>query len=450
MRPHPAEPLAVCVTGAFTLLVVGSLSILCLLTFLVLSSAWPRDLELIEIQGKTTCIERLGSDAHGQWVRKSGQGDAWLLPANALDNARPTRGYSAMLLQDGRWFCSPNLELRESDGGYSSPSSRELVESTAAFHQDLLRLHSNARTGDTAAIAESRRLHALGKLLRIRIGNDSSRLEIPIQEIQSLRPDHPSFPEKIAILVQTLALQFRSSPSSFASLTGTVLATLLATLLASPLAIAAAIWLSEFSRPGKVAWLFRQSVQLLAGIPPVVFGAFGLVVLIRGAAPALDAPLATPSLLWASLTLTFLALPTVTRQAHIALRQVPSHLREASLCSGATRLQTLRHVVLPGARRGLWAAILMGSVQALAETAPLLLTGAVQLAGHPLLDGSAPWVHLGGGFEHLGTRIYHGIEQFPPGPLGTGAGSLACLVLAASAIALRTWAAALRHPRNGP
>jgi ABC-type phosphate transport system permease subunit len=435
--------------GAFALLVGISLLALGSLAWLVARDAWPGPIRLVPIDGKPVCVERLGSTPDGEWIRRSGRSDAWLLPKSAFATERPAGGSAAILLRDGRWFCSEAMELSE-PGKVSRLPTRELTRWIEAFGDDKARLGSRARSGDTMAAAEFLRLHDRARLERIRLRVDDSVREIPVEEIRSLRPEDATVPERIGLWWQELGFQVESGPGSLAALTGTVLATLLATLMASPLAVAAAIWLSEFAPPGRLTWLFRHSVELLAGIPPVVFGAFGLVVLIRTAAPRLAPSFAVPSLLWASTTLAFLALPTVTRQAHLALSQVPAHLRKASLTCGATRLQTFLRIVLPAARRGLSAAILMGMVQALAETAPLLLTGAVQLAGHSLLDVQAPWLHVGGGFEHLGTRLYHGLEQFPPGPLGVGSGSLSCLLLAASAIALRTWASHLRHDRSLP
>lgn len=449
MRRRPAEPLAFWVTGAFALVFAASLGLLAGLSWTVLRGAWPGPILQLQIRGEPTCAEDLGVHGTGRWLRLSGYPDAWQLPREEVSNAAPSKHLGAILLRDGRWFCTEAIQLQE-PGQASALPTRELGQWIDAYRSDLDRLQARARSADTMAIAEFQRLNALGSRVVVRLGLGTWTTVVPLESIRRVRPEDPSPLETLQLFLGTLRDQLASSPTSFASLTGTVFATLLATLLASPLAIAAAIWLSEFSRPGPLTWWFRQSVQLLSGVPPVVFGAFGLAFLIRTAAPATVPELASPSLLWASLTLALLALPTVTRQAHLALLQVPSSLREASLCAGASRLQTLRLIVLPTARRGLLGAVLMGSIQALAETAPLLLTGAVQLSGQPLINDQAPWIHPGGGFEHLGTRIYHGIEQLPPGPLGSGAIALCCLLLALSSISLRTWAASLRRAESQP
>lgn len=449
MRRRPAEPLAFWVTGAFALLFAASLALLAALSWTVVRGAWPGPLVNLQIQGAPTCAEELGDHGAGRWLRLSGYPDAWQVPRDDVSGVMPDQRLGAVLLRDGRWFCTDAIQLQE-PGRTSNLPARELGQWIEAFRGDLDRLQARARSGDTLAIDEFQRLNVLGSKVLVRLQLGAQTTSVPLESIRRVRPEAPSWTENTRLFLGTLRDQLASSPTSFASLTGTVLATLLATLLASPLALAAAIWLSEFSRPGPLTWWFRQSVQLLSGVPPVVFGAFGLAFLIRTAAPATVPDLASPSLLWASLTLALLALPTVTRQAHLALLQVPSTLREASLCAGASRLQTLRLIVLPTARRGLLGAVLMGAIQALAETAPLLLTGAVQLSGQPLVNGQAPWLHPGGGFEHLGTRIYHGIEQLPPGPLGSGAVALCCLLLALSSISLRTWAASLRRAESQP
>jgi phosphate transport system permease protein len=311
---------------------------------------------------------------------------------------------------------------------------------------DRLRLRQQARDGQKSAALEYRRLASSESSLRLRL--DASGSEVSLSEIAILHPPAVGLAKRLAVFLDNLGGRLRTASGFAAALIGTALTTLLAAMFASPLGIAAAIWLSEFSRPGLFARLFRRSVQLLSGIPPVVFGAFGLVFLVRSVGPRLGAGFAAPSLLWASLTLGMLALPTVTRQAHLSLQRVPSHLREASLSCGASRLQTLLRVVLPASARGLFSAVLMGAVQALAETAPILLTGAVQLSGRAILDGTFPFFHPLGGFEHLGSHIFYGLEQLPPGPSGAGMESLACLILAASSMGLRALAAELRHPRS--
>lgn len=446
MRRRPSEPLAWNVAGAFALLFLLGGGFLVTLAWQVVATAWPGPLREIVVDGVPTCSELLSHGPHGDWVRLSGQPDAWLLSPSP---GRELPGNASLRLRDGRWFCLDSLELRDGERSVT-PAMARLGDWMGQFSRDDRTLRSQARGGDTASSRESRRLTALARTVEVRwhLGPELHRASI--LDLESFRPPLTGPWDRFCQFLGNLREQFTTSSGTFPALLGTVLATVLATLLASPLGLAAAIWLTEFSRPGLFSSLFHHSVQLLAGIPPIVFGTFGLVFLVRDAGARLGGDLARPSLFWTALTLALLALPTVTRQARLSLLQVPHDLREASMAAGASRLQTFLHVVLPAARKGFWAAILIGAVQALAETAPLLLTGAVQLSGHALLDGNFPWLHPLGGFEHLGTRIFHSLEQQPPGPLGSGSAALACLLLASCTVAMRTLAAALRQSPRRP
>ncbi len=445
MIRRPIEPLAWSVAGLFVLLLSASTLVLASFLASALADDWPGPLRMAQLDGRATCLEIRSRAPEGAWARISGRPDAWFLPTATLDASHPAGAWATLQLRDGRWFCAPQLSVLD-QGRPVALGFSELRDWMNSMAADRDRLRRQARDGQESSAQEYRRLAAAESSLRLRL--DGTGQDVSFSDVATLHPPAASFTARLGIFLANLHSHLRS-PSGFpAALVGTALTTLLAALLASPLGIAAAIWLSEFSRPGLFARLFRRSVQLLSGIPPVVFGAFGLVFLVRGIGSSLGGGLAAPSLLWASLTLGLLALPTVTRQAHLSLQRVPSHLREASLSCGASRLQTLLRVVLPASARGLLSAVLMGAVQALAETAPILLTGAVQLSGRAILDSTFPFFHPLGGFEHLGSHIFYGLEQLPPGPSGAGMESLACLILAGSAMGLRALAAELRHPRS--
>jgi ABC-type phosphate transport system permease subunit len=446
VKRRPTEPLAWNVAGAFALVFLLGAGFLATLAWQVIVTAWPGTLAQIVVDGSPTCSERLSHDASGDWVRLSGRPDAWLLPTS---RGRELPRNASLRLRDGRWFCLDSLALRDGEHDVV-PAMEQLQDWMRQFAQDERNLRRRARSGDTASSSESRRLNALARTIEVRwsLGQEFHRASI--LDVESFRPPLVTPWDRICLFSGNITEQFTAPSGTLAALLGTTLVTVLATLLASPLGLAAAIWLTEFSRPGIFSSLFHHSVQLLAGIPPIVFGTFGLVFLVRDAGNRLGGDLARPSLFWTALTLALLALPTVTRQARLSLLQVPHHLREASMAAGASRLQTFRRVVFPTVRKGFWAAILIGAVQAMAETAPLLLTGAVQLSGHALLDGNFPWLHPLGGFEHLGTRIFHNLEQQPPGPLGAGSAALACLLLASCTVAMRTLAAALRQTPRRP
>jgi len=156
---------------------------------------------------------------------------------------------------------------------------------------------------------------------------------------------------------------------------GTLAVTFGALLLAVPLAVGTALLLSEFA-PKRFASFMRPALQLLAGIPSVVYGFFGLVFLI----PRLAALFGGSgfSVLAGSIILTIMILPTIASISEDAIRAVPKSYREGSLALGATSWETARRVVLPAARSGIITAILLGLGRALGETmAVLMVTGNV-------------------------------------------------------------------------
>lgn len=153
---------------------------------------------------------------------------------------------------------------------------------------------------------------------------------------------------------------------------GSLISTLGAVLLGVPLAILTAILLAEVAPP-LVREIIRPAVELLAGIPSVIFGLFGVVVLapiIRNI--EIDGNSGF-GILNASIILSIMILPTITSVAEDAIRAVPDSYRDASLAMGATRWQTIVTVILPAARSGIIAAIILGIGRALGETMALIM-----------------------------------------------------------------------------
>ncbi|MBM4464580.1 MAG: phosphate ABC transporter permease subunit PstC [Chloroflexi bacterium] len=153
---------------------------------------------------------------------------------------------------------------------------------------------------------------------------------------------------------------------------GSILVTFGTVVLGVPLSIGTAILLAEVAPP-LVREIVRPAVELLAGIPSVVYGLFGMVVL----APLIrkiEVPYNTGfGLLNASIVLAVMIIPTVTNIAEDALRAVPRHYKEGSLALGATHWQTILHVLLPAARSGLVAAVILGVGRALGETMAVIM-----------------------------------------------------------------------------
>jgi len=158
-----------------------------------------------------------------------------------------------------------------------------------------------------------------------------------------------------------------------AMILGSVLVTLGAIGLGVPLSLAAAIFLAEVA-PSHVREVVRPAIELLAGIPSVVYGLFGMVVLV----PMIRNLISVPGnsgfgLLSASIVLAVMVLPTITNIAEDAIRAVPREFRDGSLALGATHWQTIVGVTLPAARSGIMAAIILGVGRALGETMAMIM-----------------------------------------------------------------------------
>ena len=172
---------------------------------------------------------------------------------------------------------------------------------------------------------------------------------------------------------------FGAAPAIF----GTMVSSAVALIIATPLAIGVAIFLSEFSP----SWLRRPVgflVDLLAAIPSVVYGLWGIFVLIPllrehvmpflrdtlhlGATPFFRGPAYGPSMLAAGVILAIMALPYISSVSREVLMAVPRSQREAALALGATRWEMIRDAVIPYARSGIIGGIMLGLGRALGET----------------------------------------------------------------------------------
>jgi len=159
---------------------------------------------------------------------------------------------------------------------------------------------------------------------------------------------------------------------------GTILLILGAVGLALPLGLAAAIYLNEYAKEGIIVNIINQGINNLAGVPSIVFGIFGYAffVLALGIGKSLVA---------AWLTLACMILPTIIRTSQEALKTVPRDYREGSLALGATKWQTIRHVVLPAATPGISTGVILSLGRAAGETAAILFVGVA--TGIPAFTG---------------------------------------------------------------
>jgi phosphate transport system permease protein len=164
---------------------------------------------------------------------------------------------------------------------------------------------------------------------------------------------------------------------------GSVAITAGALAIGVPLGLACAIVLAEMA-PARVRRILKPAVELLAGIPSVVYGFMGIVVLLPWIRRHLGGPGASG--LAAAAILGVMILPTIVAVSLDALQAVPRSFREGSLALGATEWQTIRRVVLPGARSGIVAAVILAMGRAVGETMAVVMVAgnAVQLPRSPL------------------------------------------------------------------
>ncbi|MFA6803114.1 MAG: phosphate ABC transporter permease subunit PstC [Candidatus Methanomethylophilaceae archaeon] len=168
-------------------------------------------------------------------------------------------------------------------------------------------------------------------------------------------------------------------------ISGTILVTVGAILFALPIGLASAVFISEVA-PQKAKNILKPVSEIFAGIPSVVYGFFGLIVLVpflRELFP--DHLLYGSSWLAGSILLGIMALPTIISVSEDALRSVPDSFREASVAIGATHWETTRKIVVPAAISGISAAAILGIGRAIGETmAVMMVTGNSPLIPEPL------------------------------------------------------------------
>lgn len=165
-----------------------------------------------------------------------------------------------------------------------------------------------------------------------------------------------------------------------------IVGTAMAILIGVPIGVMTAVFLAE-TAPAKLAGVVRPAVELLAGIPSVVYGLLGILIL-NPLMYKLELKLFAGSqthqftgganLISAVLVLALMILPTVINISETALRSVPGHFRSASLALGATKIQTIFHVVIPAAKSGIITSIVLGTGRAIGEAMAIsLVSGSV-------------------------------------------------------------------------
>ncbi|SBW03932.1 conserved membrane hypothetical protein [uncultured Dysgonomonas sp.] len=166
---------------------------------------------------------------------------------------------------------------------------------------------------------------------------------------------------------------------------GTLLVSIVAILIALPLGLGVAIYISELANE-RTRKLMKPTIELLAGIPSVVYGFFGLVVLVPIVQKVFHLPVGETAFT-GSLILAIMALPTIITVAEDAMRNTPRAMREASLALGATHWQTVYKVVIPYSISGISAAVVLGIGRAIGETmAVLMVTGNAAIIPHSVFQ----------------------------------------------------------------
>ena len=210
-----------------------------------------------------------------------------------------------------------------------------------------------------------------------------------------------------------------SAGGVFPAIWGTVAMTLIMALLVAPFGVLAALYLREYASRGPVTAAVRIAINNLAGVPSIVYGAFGLGFFCYGLGGGIDdlffraslvadkqPTFGTGGLLWASLTLALLTLPVVIVATEEALSAVPNSMREGSYACGAGKWQTIRRIVLPRALPGIMTGLILAMARGAGEVAPLMLVGVKKLALDLPIDGTFPFVHPEREFMHLAYLIY--------------------------------------------
>jgi len=156
----------------------------------------------------------------------------------------------------------------------------------------------------------------------------------------------------------------------FPMIVGSVSVTLGAVILGVPIGLCCSIFLAEFA-PVRLRNAFRPAVQLLAGIPSVVYGFWGLLFIV----PFIRTYLGGPglSMLAGSIILAIMILPTIVSISEVSLLELPRHYKEGALALGLTHWQTIHMLLLPAAKSGIVAAVILGIGRAIGETMAVIM-----------------------------------------------------------------------------
>ncbi len=217
------------------------------------------------------------------------------------------------------------------------------------------------------------------------------------QKYEMSDQDFRAFREERGVDISTTTYA-HSGGGIWPCIVGTVMLVIGSMAIALTLGVLSAIFLSEYSRPGRVLNAVRLSILNLAGVPSIVFGIFGvgMFVLAFGWGTSLMAG-------W--FTLAFMVLPIVISASEESLRAIPQGLREASLALGASKWTAIRTNVLPYAMPGILTSSIIGVARVAGETAPIMFTAAFAIRDQLPWEGLDRWYDFF--FEGVMALPYH-------------------------------------------
>ena len=183
-----------------------------------------------------------------------------------------------------------------------------------------------------------------------------------------------------------------SDPPAFgiwALIVGSFIVTLFSSVIAIPLGVLSAIYIAEVAPPF-IKETFKPVVELLAGLPSVVLGFFGMAVLAPWLQETFDLPTGL-NIVNASFILALMAVPTIASISEDALYSVPQEFKEASYALGATRFETIAKVIVPAALSGITTAVILGMARAIGETmVVLMVAGGAAAIPESIFDSVRP------------------------------------------------------------
>ncbi len=170
---------------------------------------------------------------------------------------------------------------------------------------------------------------------------------------------------------------------------GSLVVTLISTMIAVPLGVLSAIYIAEIA-PASLKEILKSIIELLAGLPSVILGFFGMIVVAPWLQDTFDLPTGL-NIINASVILAIMAIPTISSISEDALYAVPREFKEASYALGATKFETITKVIFPAALSGVSTAVILGMSRAIGETmVVLMVAGGAAAIPESLFDSVRP------------------------------------------------------------